>query len=183
MSRNGETSDEFTDIGKAVMREIGVMEKKPVVKTGFPTSTFEAGRSEGGMTQGEIAVINQYGSETTPPRPFMTIAYEENKTEMRNKIAELLVKIGEGKMTTREALDRIGVIHVGQIRQTISSNVPPPNDPDTIMRKLRKSGFKVVPGATEGGKDASSAVTTLIDTGQMRQNVNHEVKMNGAGND
>ena len=177
----GETSDSWTEVGRKIVHEIGVAARGPVVATGFPHEQAEEERTEGGATNAEIAIFNEFGTETSPPRPFMEIAYTTNRVKMRGMINGLLVQIGEGKLTVAEALKRVGVAHVGQIKEVIGTNVPPPNDPDTILRKLKKAGFKVVPGATDGGKDAAGSVTTLIDTGQMRQSTGFEVRMGGKG--
>ena len=171
---NGDTRDTLTPLGKQIVREMAVAMGKPFVKTGFPEKAF-GDDHEGPLTVGEVAVFNEFGTEFTPARPFMAMAYEQHRDEMRAFIDREVSLIAQGKSTFKHSLDRVGGRHQGHIRKVIGSNVPPPNSPFTIENKLRRGGSRITSGSAPGAADAKN--TTLIDTGQMRQAVTFETVM------
>lgn len=143
------TKDMATIFGKNLEKELRKLKAKPFVKTGFPKKDFQKKKDVGGLTVGEVAVFLNFGTETIPPRPFITEAHDENQKVMLKYIEQLKKKIVEGKMTVERALELMGLRHCSQIVKKINSNMPPPNALSTIARK---------------GSDH-----TLVDTGQMRQ--------------
>lgn len=78
------------------------------------------------------------------------------------------MKIVRGKSTTKKSLERIGEWMTGKTRKTITEVQTPPNAPSTIANKAAK--------IRNAGKKESFLAGTgnpLIDTGQMRQSVQH----------
>lgn len=107
----------------------------------------------GGQTVGEIALANHYGTSNAPARPFLTVTLARRKADI-SRVFAAAVKSGR---TPQEIGDLVGLYVVGAVQETISDGVPPPNAPSTIERK--------------------GSSTPLIDTGILRQSINHEVKL------
>jgi tRNA A37 methylthiotransferase MiaB len=128
------------------------------VKVGYPEE--KAKDHEGGIDVAALATIHEYGTEHIPPRPFMTQAYDKNRTKINNLIQKEYSSILEGKSTVHDSLQKIGVFGVGTIKEIFRSGKFEPNKPATKKRKkssqplidngdLRKfSDFEIV----EGGK-------------------------------
>lgn len=85
-----------------------------------------------------------------PARPFMRSTIDKNKKLWKDILINLL-KTDEPE----KALDKLGSVMQGDIRETISNNDFTPNAPFTIMKK---------------GRDQP-----LIDTGEMLRAVDYEV--------
>ena len=111
---------------------------------------------EGPHTVAEVAIWNHYGTSTIPARPFITLALELHKEELKKLQARLGVAIVMGKITLDQALQLLGVAAVGFIKQTIADGVPPPNAPSTIARK--------------------GSSTPLINFGQLRGSITSDVQ-------
>ena len=96
----------------------------------------------------DIALYNEFGTETIPSRPFLRNA--EAKIQER---AEEIVKAGiEDGKTLNRIIHEVAEDMRNQIVESITSNTPPPNKPSTIRQKKGSTG-------------------TLRDTGQLRVSV------------
>lgn len=101
------------------------------------------------------AAANEFGSPDNPPRPFMRTTVRNKKTTWPRNLASAL-KAGR---SMRQAMELVGTRMAEDIQATIKSNMPPPNSPETMLKK----------NADEAGKG------TLIDTGSMLKAVDYEV--------
>ena len=155
------TTEKITSFGKALMKQMAQLKGKPYVKTGFPASKFNNPHKVKGKRQpistGEVAVAMNFGTSTIPARPFLTQTAEESKPKMRAFMKRELQAIAKNESNVQLSLSRAGGFQVGLIQKTISSSMPPPNSPQTVARK--------------------GSSTTLIDSGQMRQEVTYEVTL------
>lgn len=118
-----------------------------------------AQREEGQvLTLVEVAAVNEYGSEDgrVPERSFLRSTFDAKKTKIGQQLAAGLDKIILGRGTTDDLLGRVGLKLAADSVETINAGVPPPNAPATVARK----------GSTH----------TLIDTGRLRQSIDHEVR-------
>lgn len=111
---------------------------------------------QGGISMPQIAAENEFGTKTTPARPFMSTAFDENKVKLNQDLIKLYDKITQGRITATKALNIIGVELVGMIQQKIRQIQTPPNAPFTIKQK----------GSSK----------PLIDFGQMIQSVTSKVR-------
>jgi hypothetical protein len=173
----GHTTDKVTPLGKFIREQMALVKTKPHVRVGFPKGEdFEKipaeyrEESNKPLTVGEVAVIHEFGTDDIPERSFIRSTHDEKRESWKKDQRTLLLAIQEKKMTIEKALSVMGVKIKAAIQEKIGSNIPPPNDPDTIVKKLRRAGFKVTTGTAEGAGAVKN--TTLIDTGQMRQSVN-----------
>jgi hypothetical protein len=78
----------------------------------------------------------------------------EGKYKTFTKSAARRIVMGDADMQTE--LNKLGLLAVGDIQDSINSNIPPANAPSTVKQK----------GSSK----------TLIDTGAMRQGVTHELE-------
>lgn len=90
-----------------------------------------------------------------PSRPFMRSSFDSNLRNLNNYIEREKTNILFNKMTTKMALDRIGVYFTGKIKLTFRNNDFERNHPITLKNKKSSK--------------------PLIDSGRLRQSINHEV--------
>lgn len=141
--------DNYTAFGKKYLEELEKLKKKPYVKVGFPAPSFSKPREDDALTVGEVAVYNEFGTETIPERSFIRTTFDEKKYQIQDFIDQVVGEISDGKYTTEQGLERIGLYGAKLIVEKIRTSVPPPNAPSTIARK--------------------GSSNTLVDTGQMVQ--------------
>jgi len=135
---------------KRIKREMAKIQRSPHVRIGFPREapTTKAKRDVEGfkpLTNLQIAVFHEFGTQTIPERSFIRSTYRENIRKIRSTVRRLLKGVIKGTETTSSALTKLGLMHVAQIQKKVRSNIPPP-------LKRRKG-------------------TALIDTAQMINSV------------
>lgn len=123
------------------------------VKVGYPEE--KAQDHEGGIDIAALATIHEYGTEHIPARPFMSQAFDKNRTKINNLIQSEYGSILEGKSSVYDALQKIGILGV-----------------KTIQEVFRSGGFAAIKPATIARKGSSKP---LIDTGQLRQSADFEI--------
>jgi hypothetical protein len=124
------------------------------VTVGWPaTAGQHAGSS---MSVAEIAAQHEFGTARIPQRSMLRATveiYEHKYTEALRKIG---IGITAGRIDLKGGLDLLGVMIKGDVQKRIAAGIMPPNAPSTIARK--------------------GSSTPLIDTGQMRNAIEHEVR-------
>lgn len=126
------------------------------VRVGVLGDTPQGGaQREGGMTNAEVAAANEFGTETIPERSFMRASFNTNRAEYIDMLGRLLVGCLEGKGSPERAFGLVGARIAADMKNFVTQGdeVPPPNAPATIERKLAKGS---------GGEPR-----TLVDTGSM----------------
>lgn len=112
---------------------------------------FFAGATEAdGTPVAQVALWNEYGTATSPPRAFMRNTIKEKSKGWGKSAAELLKGNDSGV-----ALGLMGDGIAGQVKETIENFTDPPNAESTVKRK----GFN----------------SPLRDTLTMRDSVDSEV--------
>lgn len=113
----------------------------------------DAGKNrETGQYISEYASYNEHGTKKIPKRPFLSTTFDEHKDEWLNDASKLLASTD---MNAKQIVRTVGEKAVGQIKETISSNIDPRNAASTIAKK--------------------KSSRTLIDTGAMRAAVSYKV--------
>lgn len=107
------------------------------------------------MTLIEVAIANEFGTDTIPERSFLRGWVDENQERIVAFIASFAEPIVEGKLTPQQAMHQIGLWAQGQIQERIAARIPPPNSAVTVANK---------------GSDVP-----LIDTGQLRASISYKV--------
>ncbi len=98
------------------------------------------------------ALVQEYGNERIPPRPFLRRTLKK-RDEWRMYVIENYDV--DSKKTLNQIALETGMIIKRDIQRSIDSNIPPPNAKSTVKKK----------GSTH----------TLIDTGTLRNSVQIEV--------
>ncbi len=98
---------------------------------------------ESPLTNAMLAALMEFGSEdgSTPARPFISNAFENNRTRYVKDLGVLIGGIYERKVSVEQALGIMGTRMQNDIKRyvTTGAGVPPPNAPYTIARKNGKT--------------------------------------------
>lgn len=125
------------------------------VKIGVLSNAGSYPANQGSMNLAEVATAHEFGTGKIPERPFMRQAFDTGNKKISDFIKNERDKIYQGASTTDESLHKLGVLHQGQVQETIATGEFAPLAPSTIKRK----------GSSK----------PLIDTGRLRQSINFEV--------
>lgn len=158
---------------KAIMR---VMAKPSgYARVGFLEGVLEPGTTApvAQANYAQIAAFNEYGTERSPPRPFMRKAMDDNElkfTKMMELGADWILR---GKATLKQVLNELGVAGVKAMRTTIKTagQWAEPNAPSTVQRKLHRA-----PGLAARAAAGETVTQPLIDTGTMRNVLWYDVR-------
>lgn len=107
-----------------------------------------------GLEVAENALIQEYGTERIPPRPFLRKTLKKQK-EWAKYVKENFDANGDSPQNLERVAQTVGLMMQTDIQDSIMSNIPPPNAESTIRKK----------GSSK----------TLIDTGTLRNSVHNEV--------
>ena len=143
------------DLGwKKILRNMRKIDAK-AVKIGIQDGdkTFD-----GKESLAYVASLHEFGSPggKIPERSFIRTAIDKNERKINNLSDRLALKILDGSVTVRGALDLIGLSVTGMIQEQITDGDYVPLSPATIKKK---------------GSDKP-----LIDTGHMWQSVHHVIE-------
>lgn len=155
----------FRDIDKGWGRLLAQVRKtagsKPHVAVGLmgtkaaATRGDETTRDGEPLTNAELGLDHEFGLGV-PERSFVRDTIDIKLRDITKTAAGLQRAVLRGALTTRNALDLLGLFVKGEIQQRIADGIPPANAPETIRRK--------------------GSSTPLIDTGQLRGAIDHEVR-------
>jgi len=158
--------DTETAFGKKLKKELEKLQKMEVV-IGFTEGGSGYGKShesvnaddyEDGTSVVDVAMWNEFGTATIPPRPFMRQSIDNSEDKIIKMGQAQLQGIIKGSQTAEGALQAIGALQVGFAQNEIREGGFVPNAPSTIAKK----------------KDPDSR--PLIDSGHMRQSVHYVVR-------
>jgi len=110
--------------------------------------------SRGNITNADIGANAELGIGQ-PQRPWLSGYVDETESEKRRQLGIIAKRALEGKSEILKDLDVFGAVIVGEIQERISAGIPPENSERTKARK--------------------GSSTPLIDTGQFRSSITHEV--------
>lgn len=123
------------------------------VVVGWPEKAGMHG--DGPMTVAEIARRHEFGIGV-PRRSMLADTVEINAAKYTEATRKIGIGITMGRTTVRRGLDMLGVMIKGDVQKRIAAGISPPNSPRTIRAK--------------------GSSVPLIDTGQMRSALDHEVR-------
>ncbi len=131
---------------------VGVRETPGWGGAGGPTDD-----GEGDIGIAGIAAVNEFGTEDglIPERSFLRATLDEDAKRINAAAGKALGLVLDGRLTADRAYDQIGFFVVGRVQRKIVDFHDPGNAPSTIARK---------------GED-----NPLIDTGRLRQSIDHVV--------
>ena len=96
------------------------------------------------------------GTITIPARPFLDAAIAKNQKHYAKIFEELLPLVISGGKTTEQVLDAVGLAAASHVQDYMVELKDPPNAPATVARKKGQNN-------------------PLIDTGNLRQSIRHEI--------
>ncbi len=129
--------------------------KPPVIKVGVFERDGNEPHGDDELTVIEVAVFNEFGTDTIPERSFLRAWFDENQDRCRVAVRKMLEAVITGKYTREQAMQLVAQRFVGEIQRKIASGIPPANAPSTISKK---------------GSDKP-----LINTGQLRSAISYEI--------
>lgn len=106
----------------------------------------------------QVAMFNELGTSTSPPRPFLRMAVDENQDEINAKCERQAKRIAQGA-SAEECLNQLGIFGKKLVQKKIREGTFIPNAPSTIKAK--------------------GSEKPLINTGHMRRSVNYVIKKKG----
>ncbi len=111
-------------------------------------------------TNADVAIFNEFGtSNGVPERSFLRSTVDAKQDKYAKVLADGVGRHLDGKVSIDKALDLLGLVAVGDVQTTIRDLDTPENTEATIARK--------------------GSSNPLIDTGQLRQAIAHEVRRGG----
>lgn len=170
--------DRWTSKGKNFMKELDELCRLKVC-VGFQSQDSKNKRKkESGndkeVTNLDVAMWNELGTQYMPPRPFMRNSIDKNKPVIQKNAAALMKNLGEG-ITAKMVLTVLGEQQASFMAQEIDTGDFKPNAEITISggwMRNKKSGklFRVA------GKKSDKP---LIDTHQLQQSIHFVVRSKG----
>jgi HK97 gp10 family phage protein len=98
---------------------------------------IRAGAAQEGVAVVDYAVMNEFGTEDIPARPFMRHTADEAEGKLQSYARKLLGPMLDGAMTVTAVLDAVGLWYQARMRGTIrnSPSWAKANAPATIAMK------------------------------------------------
>lgn len=140
---------------KGLLNRVYGTKKPPVIKVGVFDRDGDQPHGDDEVTVLEVAMWNEFGTDTIPERSFIRAWFDENRERCRTAVRKMLEGVVAGKYKREQAIELVAQRFVGEIQRRMARGIPPPNAPATIARK---------------GSDKP-----LIDTGQLRSSISYEV--------
>lgn len=151
--------DKLTPEGKKFYAELEKLKQNEVFigyQAGHAKHTDEDGST---ADMAEIAMFNELGTSTSPPRPFLRMTVDENKDKINQFVETQTKRIAQGA-SAEQCMKQMGAFGVSLVQEKIGNGTFTPNAESTIKAK---------------GSDKP-----LIDTGQLRQSVHYVIKKGGS---
>lgn len=129
----------WTDMGWARLYKDVIKAGQMHVKAGLVgTEGAKAHPLRGDLTVAEVAMIQEFGNGHQESRSFIRRALlwsAAARREYRYLAAKVSQDVMFRKVPRSVAMQAIGVWAAARIKETILSNVPPPNRPSTVSQK------------------------------------------------
>lgn len=151
--------DKLTPEGKKFYAELEKLKQNEVFigyQAGHAKHTDEDGNT---ADMAEIAMFNELGTSTSPPRPFLRMTVDDNKDKINQFVETQTKRIAQGA-SAEQCMKQMGAFGVSLVQEKIGNGTFTPNAESTIKAK---------------GSDKP-----LIDTGQLRQSVHYVIKKGGS---
>jgi hypothetical protein len=106
------------------------------VKVGVLADDPKGGADHEGLTVAELAAVLHFGTDTIPARPFLAMAFEEQREALSQMGGALMSKVISGEMEQDKALGVIGLKLSTEAKKVISEGARlAPNAPATVAAK------------------------------------------------
>ena len=130
-------------------------------------------RIDGPATNVEVAIYNEFGTETIPERPFLRGSFALHREEYRERLGRIFRNILDRGADPHKELSLLGQKAAANVKRYITQDGTfAPNAPSTLNAKLGLTPRKHKIGPVRAPKP-------LEDTGQLVDSISYEVV--GAG--
>lgn len=136
-----------------------------------------------GTSVAQVAAWNNFGTTTSPARPFFTNWIADKSGAWGRQLGRLLIDEG---YDVEKAMHLMGMGMAGQLRQAIINMNDPENSPVTALLKQRfPLGDQEPADVWQAFKDAAAGMgdglssKPLVWSGNMLNSVDHEVDLDG----
>jgi len=123
-------------VKEAIKKKIENM-KPTVVEVGILTNATYPGKKEVSVL--DVAIYNEYGTTSSPPRPFM-LQTKQRYSKQWSQTLEKLIVANNGDV--KKAMELLGNIIKGQIQKTIAQGAFAPNAPSTVAQKGKNTPLR-----------------------------------------
>lgn len=162
------------------------------VLVGIPSDREERkGDEDEDINNAALGYIHEFGSPAAniPARPFLIPGVrdaEKSELYQLRKAARAALE-GETKLAM-QAMNAAGIVASNSARNKISSNIPPPLQPETIARRHIARGTKsmreseqvylrlIAQGVDPGAAQNEVGIISLINTGQLRNSITYVIR-------
>lgn len=129
---------------------------------------FPSAKYEDGTFVASVAIQNEFGNaiKHIPPRSFMRTTIAEKQELWAEDAKRLSKRVLNGKLTPVQAMDALGQIAAGNIRNKITQIFTPPLAASTIKARLAKMA---------NGKTIGNLYKPLVETKVMLNSLSNEV--------
>jgi hypothetical protein len=110
-----------------------------------------------GSSSAQIGFWHEMGSGNNPPRSFLRATFDSNLDKYKKLANTAAGKAARGDITAEQALSLVGLKIASDVKEAIRAGIDPSLKPATLKKKKGKS-------------------TPLIDTGQLLNSIDFEVK-------
>jgi hypothetical protein len=131
-----------------------------------------AGDYDTGVSVVQVALWNEFGTETVPERSFLRSTVDENQSLFQKYRDDAIANIVAGKSTVAKELDAIGFNIAELIRNKIKSNI----EPAYGTGKAGKSADAIAK-AQQAKQNKGQEPVTLIASGLMLRSITWEVHL------
>lgn len=138
--------DGLQQVQNRIRKEIEKIAKNKTVLVGIHE---DAGSTDNGeLTMAQLGAVLHFGNQRIPPRPWLDVG-------VRSGSADYLDIIENNSDDLDSALNMIGNIAVGKVKQYMTELQDPPNAPSTVKKK--------------------GSSNPLINNGHLRQSVTYSI--------
>ena len=140
------------DLRVPMLSLLGQIAKGVGIKVGVITGTHSSG-----MSNDALAAIHEFGTEDgrVPERSFLRSTMNAQRKPWLDFMASRMRKVVAGTIPALQAVEQMGLKMSGDVKATIVAGIDPENAPATIA--------------------ATGSSTPLIDTGQLKESIAHQV--------
>jgi len=128
--------------------------KKHVITIGIHDK--DSSRDGGDLPNAQIGYIHEWGLGNNPKRSFLRSTADEKRDSWLKLLERAFKKVAHRQMSARTAFELIGNKAAHDVVMKINSNIPPE--------------------LSEATKDRKGKSTALIDTGQLKNSIDFEIK-------
>lgn len=144
-----------------------------------------SGKYGSGIDVAQVAVIQEFGTKSIPPRPFLRPTFSKENSNWEAVAGKLVKPVIDGELSVDGLYTEVGSLMEGDVFKTIANiSDPPLTDTTILLRKWRKEG-RTITGKTVGEAyqevhsddppDLGSDNKPLNDSGLMIATLTHAV--------